>query len=274
MNDWRKHRVVALPQDHGTWAFLWSPFFIGVFVGKHWVPDLWLLLVGLLAGFFLRQPVTVLVKVLSGRRPRVFLRYALFWSGVYALIGLAALVALVLRGHAYLLWLLIPGVGVFAWYLGLVARRQERRQLGVEIVASGALALAAPAAYWMPYRGPQPAGWLLWLLSWLQSAASIVYAYLRLEQRGWEEVPSLAERFQAGHRALMYAGFNVLLAVVLGVSGSIPRWVWLAFAVQFAEVFWGTWHPATKWPPARIGFRQLGVSILFTVVFILAWRAG
>ena len=274
MNDGRKHRVVALPQDHGTWAFLWSPFFIGMFAGRHWVPDLLYLLIGLLAGFFLRQPVTVLVKVLSRRRPRVYLPYAIFWSAVYSLLGLAMLVILVLRGHTYLLWLLIPGGLVFGWYLALVARRQERRQLGVEIVASGALALAAPAAYWMPYHAPQPAGWLLWLLSWLQSAASIVYAYLRLEQRGWEEVPSLAERFQAGHRALMYAGFNVLLAVVLGVSHAIPLWVWLAFAVQFLEVLWGTWHPATKWPPSRIGIRQMLVSTLFTVVFIIAWRKG
>ncbi len=274
MKDGRKHRVAALPQEHGAWAFLLSPLFIGLFAGKHWTADVAYLLVGVLAAFFLRQPATLLVKIWSGRRPRVFLPYAAFWLGVYSLVALGALGVLVAHGHVYLLWLLIPGVAVFVWHLALVAQRNERRQLGVEIVASGALALAAPAAYWVPYHQLQPEGWLLWLLSWLQSAASIVYAYLRLEQRGWTEVPSVAERFRAGYRALMYAGFNVVLALVLGLSRAIPPWVWLAYALQFAEVLWGTWRPATKMPPARIGIRQMIVSTLFTVIFILTWRLG
>ncbi len=274
MRDLRRHRLAALPQEHGAWAFLLSPLFIGLFAGEPWTPDFGYLLLGLLAAFFLRQPVTLVVKVLSKRRSRDYLPYGIFWTTVYALLGLVALFILLQRGHTYLLWLLVPGALVFAWHLLLVARRSERRQLGVEIVASGVLALAAPAAYWMPYHSPQPAGWLLWLLSWLQSAASIVYAYLRLEQRGWEQVPSLDERFQAGHRALMYSGFNVVLTVVLGLSRSIPPWVWLAYLVQFAEVAWGTWRPAVKWRPSRIGLRQMVVSTLFTVVFILTWRMG
>ena len=274
MRDLRRHRLAALPQEHGAWAFLLSPLFIGLFAGKHWTPDIGVLLLGLLAAFLMRQPATLVVKVLSGRRSRDYLPYGLFWAALYALVGLVALVILIQRGHLYLLWLLIPGVLVFTWHLLLIARRSERRQIGVEIVASGVLALAAPAAYWMPYHGPEPKGWLLWLLSWLQSAASIVYAYLRLEQRGWPAVPSLEERFREGHRALMYAGFNVLLALVLGLSRSIPAWVWLAYLVQFLEVAWGTWRPAVKWPPSRIGIRQMVVSTLFTVVFILTWRMG
>lgn len=274
MRDFRKHRLVALPQEHGAWAFLLSPLCIGLFAGQRWTPDIAYLLLGLLAAFLVRQPITMMVKVFSGRRSRDYLAYSLLWSVIYGSIGLAALVILLQRGHRYLLWLLPPGVLVFAWHLALVARRHERRQIGVEIVASGVLALAAPAAYWMPYHGPQPEGWLLWLLAWLQSAASIVFAYLRLEQRRWPGVLSLEERFAAGHRALMYAGFNVVLALVLGLSRSIPRWVWLAYLVQFAEVLWGTWRPAVQWRPSRVGIRQMVVSTLFTVVFILTWRMG
>ena len=44
-------------------------------------------------------------------------------------------------------------------------------------------ALAAPAALWVGQGYPDPQGWFLFGLVWLQSAASIVYAYLRLEQR-------------------------------------------------------------------------------------------
>jgi hypothetical protein len=61
--------------------------------------------------------------------------------------------------------------------------------MGVEIVASGILALAAPAAFWVGRGYPDPQGWVLFGLVWLQSAASIVYAYLRLEQRSLTDVP-------------------------------------------------------------------------------------
>ncbi len=274
MKDWRKHRLAALPQEHGAWAFLLSPLLIGLFASPGWTADEGYLFVALLAAFFLRQPAALLAKVWSGRRPPGYRPYALFWAVVYALVALAALGVLLRHGHTYLLWLLVPGVAVFFWHLALVAHRRERRQLGVEIVASGVLALAAPAAYWIPYQRPQPEGWLLWLLAWLQSAASIVYAYLRLEQRGWPAPPPVAERFRAGHRALIYAGFNVVLALVLGLSGALPRWVWLAFALQFAEVLWGTWRPAVKTPPTQIGLRQMVVSAGFTALFLLAWHWG
>ena len=85
-----------------------------------------------------------------------------------------------MRGFGYLLYLAIPGVFVFAWYLVLLSRRAERRQWLVEILAAGALALNAPAAMWIGLGVPDPSGWLLWALVWAQSAASIVYTYLRL----------------------------------------------------------------------------------------------
>ncbi|MFN2236858.1 MAG: hypothetical protein ACK2U1_21730 [Anaerolineales bacterium] len=85
-----------------------------------------------------------------------------------------------MRNVGFVLYLSIPGVFVFGWHLWLVSQRAERRQIGVEIVASGVLALSAPAAYWTSVGETDPLGWWLWILTWLQSAASIVYAYLVL----------------------------------------------------------------------------------------------
>lgn len=265
----KKH--VALTQEHGAWVFLFSPLLIGLFAGGQWTEASGFLALAAVAAFLFKQPLTIAVKIASGRRGKGDLPAALFWMAVYAGLALAGFAGLWARGFAWLGVLALPGLPVLVWYLYLVSRRAERRQLGVEIVASGALALAAPAAYWVGLGGMAPAGWWLWLLTWFQSAASIVYAALRLEQRGWREIPPLAGRLRAAARALSYAGFNLGLAIWLGVSDAVPGGVAWAFGVQFAESVWGAVRPAIGLRPAQIGVRQLLVSSLFTVLFIGLW---
>ncbi len=268
------HRAIALPQEHGTWAFLLVPLIIGLFAGERWSADTFMLVLAALDVFFLRQPVVMTVKVLSGRRPRHLLPVALLWTAVYGLFGVMLALWFWFRGMAYLFLLVVPALLVFAWHLWLVARRAERGQMGVEIVASGTLALAAPAAFWVGRGTPDPMGWLLWALAWFQSAASIVYAYLRLEQRRWPEWPPPGQRLRAGWRALLYTTFNMAAVMALAAAGVVPAWLWLAYAVQWGETVWGTLRPAVGWRPARIGVRQMVVSALFTLVFVVTWRLG
>ncbi len=264
---------IALPQDHGSWVFVLSPLLVGIFAGRGFSPASLSLVVAAMAAFLLRQPVTIAVKAYSGRRPRTELPTARFWMVSYGAVIFLALAGLVYQGFSYLLFLAVPGVLIFAWHLWLVARREERRQAGVEILATGVLSLAAPAAYWVGLGSYDPAGWWLWGLTWAQSAASIVYAYLRLEQRGWKSIPPRVERFRAGRRSLLYTGFNLLAALVLGFGvGLIPNWIFLPYLLQTLETLWGVEHPAAGWRPTRIGVRQLAVSTFWTLLFIVFWR--
>jgi hypothetical protein len=267
-------RHIALPSDHGSWVFLLSPLLIGLFAGADisgWGPASAFLILACLAAFLLRQPVTILVKIHSGRRDRRDLTAAWYWAGIYSLAGGLALAGLIWQGYSYLMILALPGIPVFAWHLFLVSRRAERRQLGVELVGSGALALAAPAGYWIGAGRAAPVGWLLFGLVWLQSAASIVYAYLRLDQRQLRAVPAISERLRMARRPLLYAGFNLALAILLSFFLVAPPLVPLPFAFQFAETGWGSLIPAVGIRPTRIGWRQLIISSLFTLLFILAW---
>ena len=264
-------RHIALPQDHGSWVFLISPLLIGLFAGGSWSLASLLLIVAAFCAFLIRQPVTIAIKSRSGRRARRDLPAAIFWSAVYALVGLAALAGLVAQGFAYLMVLALPGLPVFAWHLALVSRRQERRQIGIEILGSGVLALAAPAAFWVGQGSPDPTGWLLFLLVWLQSAASIVYAYLRLEQRALPQAPQPPERLRMARRALLYTSFNLLLVAGLSLAQVTPPWLPLPYLLQFAETVWGSFVPAVGVKPTRIGLRQLLVSSLFTLLFVLTW---
>jgi hypothetical protein len=226
-----------------------------------------------IAAFLMRQPITIAVKAYSGRRPKHDLPAAWFWIFVYGFILLIASLGLVRAGFSFLLWLAIPAAPVFVWHLWLVSRREERGQVNVEIIATGVLSLAAPAAYWVGIGRYDPTGWWLWLLVWFQTAASIVYAYLRLEQRDWAQGMQRSEMWRKGRRAFTYTTFNLLVVLVLGFFSTLPRLLFLPYLIQWIETLWGIFHPAIKWKPTRIGVRQLIVSSSWTILFIITWSA-
>jgi hypothetical protein len=227
-------------------VLLLGPLVIGLFAGGRWSIVSLYVVVAALSAFLVRQPITMATKAFSGRRGRDVLPAVWFWIGVYGAIGLLHVVGLVLRGFGYLLYLAIAGLPVFAWYLS--------------------------AAFWVGVGRPDPTGWLLWALTWAQSSASIVHAYLRLEQRVLERSPDSGERWRMGRTALLVTSLNLVAAGVLGIAGSVPRWIAVPFAAQWIESLWGVTHPAIGAKPRAIGYRQLAVSTLFVVLFVLAWR--
>jgi hypothetical protein len=265
-------RPIFLPQDHGSWVFLFSPLLIGLFLGGNFSSGSLSLVIASIAAFLIRQPITIAVKVYAGRRAKTDLPAARVWIVAYGILILIALIGLIHAGFSYLLLLAIPGAPVFAWHLWLVSKREERRQINVEIVATGVLALAGPAAYWVGIGHYDSIGWWLWILVWAQTAASIVYAYLRLEQRDQTEVPAQNELWKLGIRAFAYTTFNLVSVLTLGLVSALPRFLFLPYLVQWVETMWGIFHPAIKWKPVRIGIRQLTVSILWTILFLITWR--
>jgi hypothetical protein len=262
-------RHYALPQEHGAWVFVISPLLIGLFSGGKWTSATLPLIVATIVAFLIRQPTTIVVKAYSGRRSKNDLAPAWFWIATYGTFGLVALMILIVQGYAYLLLLGIPGIPVFIWHLILVSRRAERRQMGIELVGSGVLALAAPAAMWVGIGYPDPFGWLLFVLVWLQSACSIVYAYLRLEQRELIATPDVRSRLRMGSRAILYASFNLLFTAILGILAIVPSFIWIPYALQWSETLYGTLNPAIGVKPTKIGIRQLIVSSLFTLLFVI-----
>ncbi len=268
-------KQIALPQDHGSWVFIFSPLLVGIFAGGHFTYATFNLIIAAMSAFMIRQPMTVAVKAYSGRRPKTDLGPARFWLLVYGSIAALALLGLILEGFGYILFLAIPGALVFVWHLWLVSQRSERKQIGIEVIATGVLALVAPAAYWIGIREYDAFGWWLWGFTWLQSAASIVYAYLRLGQRDLEQDQASgrtrSEWWRMGIRALAYTSFNLVVSFGLGTSNLIPHFIFIPFLMQWLETIWGITHPAVGWKPAKIGIRQLIVSILWTILFIIFW---
>lgn len=264
-------KQIAIPQDHGSWVFIISPLVIGFALSGHFSTSATYLLAATLAAFFVRQPVTMAIKAYAGRRPRTDLPAARFWIVVYGFIALLMLVGLGMRGYLEVVLLAIPGLAIFGWHLLLVSKRGERKQAGLEIIASGALSLAAPAAYWIGRGEYNSLGWELWLLVWMQSAASIVHAYLRLEQRKQTQFPARPAQLQMAKRALMYTSFNLLVSILLGIFSILPNLLFIAYLPQWLETLWWTFNPNIKAKPVAIGVRQTVVSTLFIVLFLIFW---
>jgi hypothetical protein len=121
--------------------------------------------------------------------------------------------------------------------------------------------------------GYNPLGWWLWVGAWLQSAASIVYAYLKLEQRELKGQPENRELWRIGKRALFYTSFNLFASLMLGWANFVPQLIFVPFLLQWIETLWGITHPSINWKPTRIGIRQFIVSTLWTILFIICWRS-
>ncbi|HSM26304.1 MAG TPA: YwiC-like family protein [Anaerolineaceae bacterium] len=265
-----KAKHIAIPSEHGAWVFLLSPLLMGLFLGGISKGSLPLVLTTL-AAFLIRQPLTILVKIHAGRRSTKERLPALIWFTIYAVILLINLLILVYQGFMFIFYLAVPAVPVFMWHLWLVSKRAERRQKLIEIAAGGVLALAAPAAYWVGLQAYHSTGWLLWVLSWGQVTGTILYAYLRLNQRQITEKPMISQLLRLSQETLLFNILLFLMVVILSVMGLTPALLPLAFLIQPFEVMWGTFNPAIKLAPKWIGIRQLWISTLFTVVFIFLW---
>lgn len=266
------NKNIAIPQDHGSWVFILSPLIIGICAGGTWRTELIPLVISAISIFLIRQPVTVIVKLKTGRRGIDDLPVALFWSLFYGIIILISFLHLVKNGFGYLFLLAIPGLVAFSVHLYLVSRRSERRQIAVEVFATGTLALAAPASFWVSIGNPDPQGWWLFLLVWMQSTVSIIYIYLRLNQRIWNPFPPVKERIKLGLNALLSSLFSLIIVISLSVLGKLPYLLFLPYLLQFIETIYGTMNPAVGKKPTEIGFRQLLISTIFTLLFVITWR--
>ncbi|HLF27114.1 MAG TPA: YwiC-like family protein [Anaerolineae bacterium] len=267
---WLK-KIYALPAEHGAWALWLGPLAVGIGAGGWNGAATGLLLLAQLGAFLARQPLVILVKAFSGRRSRNDGLPALAWLSAYTL--LAALFGLTLIGMGYtqLLLALIPIAPMLLWQVWLVRERAER-QMTIELAGSGIFALAAPTAYYVATGVLNSTAVWLWVLCWVESAAAIVYVYLRLAQRRLAEAPPMLERWRMGRRAIVYATANLIGAAGLALIGAAPPSTPFAFAPALIQAIGGTREPCVGVKPQRIGFAQVAAMAIFAGLLIVAYR--
>lgn len=264
----RKH--YAIPPEHGAWVWWIGPLIIGAAAGGSFHADFFWLILAVLAAFLLRQPLTLLVKVLSGLRPVSDRAPALFWSTVHGgscAIGAAGLVE---QGHTRVLLLGLLATPLLLWYSFLVSRKSERHQHGMEYATAAVLALALPAAYWVCGGMSDFEPWVLWGLVTLHSVTTVIHVSKILELRRTKRMQNLRYARRILASTLPFAALCLMAAGVWAWVGFVSWLTIAAFLVPIADIAQSAVLPPVGIKPTQLGLRQLTTSSLFVVLMVIA----
>jgi hypothetical protein len=249
-----------LPPQHGAWAFLGLPVFLGVLVAP-WTPLLLVLTVAWVAAYPASYAALGLVRA---RHPQRYRRPLASW--------LVAVVPAVVALVAWRPWLVWVGLGylvLFAVNLGY-ARRNDERAIGndlVFVVECAAMvvvtwAVGAGERSWSPPRPGDVPGrvWVLTAICWLVMVGSTLHVKSLIRKRR-------DTRYGRASRAVAVG--SVLASVVLADQWGWPGGAWLVlpFAVLAVRA-----HLVGRRPvrPVALGMIELGGFTLIAIGGILA----
>jgi hypothetical protein len=257
-------KQLILPAEHGSWAWLLVPYFVGTAVAGTFNLGTALVLIGGLALFLLRQPATIWLRIRQGRGRRsdeaVVARLV---AGLSAL-AILSLAGLLMLGLTAVLWLALPVAGLLAVYLAAALSRQtSTRTLWMELAGAAGLALMAPAAMIAVDGRITLTTWLVWLLMALQNVLGVLYVRLRIADTHEREAD----------RRLMLVGHLVGLVLVLGtaVLGYIPLLATLPFLGFCGRAMWTYVRPRPIANIKKFGFSEVGIEIISGLIIILAY---
>lgn len=251
-------RSVAMPVEHGGWAFLFQPIALGLLLAPSWA-GLALAFAALFV-FLTHQPLKIALG--DWRRGKVYPRTHLAWRFA-AGYGLAALMAAALSalGGRPFFWLPLAAGAPFALLQLAMDARKQSREAVAEIAGALALGALAPALAvlggWDVTRA-----WPLWPLLACQAVPAILYARARLRlERGQSIAPQ---------GVWLAHGIGLVVAGILAWAGT---GTWLAVVGMVIMLTRAT-HGLSSWRrPARAS--QVGVQeVAFSVIYVLLTAMG
>lgn len=267
----------VLPKEHGVWAPLLAPMFMGTFSS---VPAdgfrpgaAALFAVSSLFGVFAMEPLRLLARPVRGMDTG---RIAA-WLGVYAIGAAASFAALVgLYGLRGLLWLLGPAAalaGVRVW----ASAARATRDLKVELAGVLGLCLTAPAASYIQTGELETSALVLYALCVIWFSDRLMSARRTLERvRSRPSLPTAASRAAwHGRELLIHAASLVLAAMVMAFSGgAAPPAAFFPFLLATAKNILDIGLTENLPGPMRIGFAEMGLGIIFALAQAAVWLSS
>ncbi len=263
--------LILIPREHGSWGMLLFPFISAAILTHTWSWDFLPATVAVLAVFLLREPLVVLFRqhyvwtsprpeATSARTSIAILATALAAAGLWLLSSLP------------LLWLL--GLGAAAALLTVVyvygtIQNLQRSPL-LQILGAAGLTASAVIAYLAGGRAPDTALVLLLAAHVVHNAGSVLVVHARLEatralrrQEPGRPKTTAALLWLIGH-ACTAAIFALLGRHLLALALLIP------LAIHAADLARLTSTTFLRVPLRRVGFRELGLSTVFSVLVLVA----
>lgn len=252
-------KAVALPNEHGAWAFLLEPAVLGLLLAPSW-PGL-LVVLAATGALLAQHPLSLALA--DRRRGRTYPRTRLAWrlAGAYGAVALAfLLLTVVWLGDVRFLAPAALAAPLAAVQLGFDARNRGRRLLPE---LAGATAMGALVACVLVVGGWSLVPALsMWLLSSLRAIPSILYVRTRLgieRGRPGRRLPAVAAQILA----LAVGGYLLWMDVA-------PILALAALAVLTARALVGLSALRRPVKAKVIGMRE----IAFGALFVLATAAG
>jgi len=253
----RRTKARPWPREHGAWAILLVSFGAGWAVG--WKPDIRLLPL-LVACVFALALRTDVVEAVTARR----LRRLWPWGVSDGLVSLAALCTAAV-GRPGLFGMAV--LGMLAMSVDTAVRGGRiPRSLLAEVVSTGGLALAGPAALYT--ASGVLSGDVLWL--WTALTVHFLGAVLRVRARLAQSKDASMGR-RAWKAVLVYHLCAAAAAGAAGLLGWVPPAMWAAFVPALLS---GLRERGQSGPLvlAKVGRRERNGSILFAVLLAAASR--
>lgn len=257
-------KQLLLPAEHGSWSWLLVPFFVGVGVAAVFNFSAFLVLIGGLALFLMRQPATVWLRIRQGRGRKsdqtLVGRLTLGLGGV-ALLCLSGLLVL---GQTRILWLALPVSLLLIVYLAAaLGKRTSTRTLWMELAGAAGLALTAPAAMIAASGLIWQDVWFVWGLMALQNCLGVLYVRLRIADT--HARPSDRRPMLTAH-ALGFLG-----VVMTAVAQFIPLLTAFPFLGFFIRALWTYPQPRPIPHIKKFGFLEIGAEAGSGFIIILAY---
>lgn len=261
---------LLLPHEHGAWAMLIAPLVTGIGVAGILNADVLLFALTAFNFFLLRFPLMLALKSRAVDTRALALR----WSVIYGAVTFISGAILLLSTQQ---WILV-GLGALGFatltvYLWLAARRAEMTIWGEWIGIAG-LALGAPGAYIVAKDAFDAAAIALYLLNVLYFAGTVLYVKFKVREqpRLVLSEPNLMMRLWSGRASLLYHAFVAALVVIFATTRWLPALAPIAFILPMCKVIGGVLNKPERLNIRRLGFIELGFTLVFTLIILRAFR--
>jgi len=265
-------RALWVPREHGAWGMLFVPMVTGAFVatGSGYAALGWFTL-SALSLFWLRTPVesllgTSVIRVRTADERRAAMTAIAIIGGI-ALLALTAL----FWASEHLGLIVVGAIAGLAFVIQALIKRNRKFRALAQIIGSIGLTSTAASAYYLVSGKLNVVAFLLWAINWLFAAEQIEFVQLRI--RG-SKLTTLDERLRRGTMYIATLVAIVCAIVMVAVAKLVPALAIIAFTPAILRsALWFT-SRQTSLHVHKLGWMELGNSVLFATILILALRVA
>lgn len=263
----------VIPKEHGAWAVLLVPMFVGAAVAEGWTWNFVLLVLAALFMVLGYVPAQgVLRHYFVNPQVKEKFRQNVFWAGAYLVAGMSFAIPLLVQGY---LLLLVPGFAGMATFLAhFHLTRRFPKTIPADLLAVCGLTLTGPAAYYIGTGLLDGTAALLWLFNVLFFGSSVFYVHMKIRASSSKDgAMGIPDKISIGRLNIIYHVVVIALVVAMSLYHPTLQFAVIAFLPMVLHALYGTYNLSRRVQFKRLGFILLGQSVLFGILLsgVVRW---